>query len=505
MSVNRKIFRAIVIIGSLTLVSKLGSAAKELVVARWFGRADSVDALLIALLPSVLVNLIAYAVSFAVVPVFVRVRNESGKEAARELLSGAMLLTCALLAALTLLLGLLSPYYLPLASSGFSSSKLLLTRKLLYLLLPFTFFGALSMIWSALVNVYENFALPAWSPVLIPLASVVFLIFGGNRWGIFAFAIGMVFGQILQCALLAWKLSEYRILVPLRWTGMTSELRQCVKQYWGGVPAAFLIGGIGFVDQSMAAMLAPGSVAALGYGMRLVALANGLGAAALATAVFPYFSSLASQGDHQYLRHTVNTYVVLCIWVGTVAGSFLCLFSRPLTGFLFERGAFTASDTTLVSQVSSFYSLQIPFYMICIIGSRLLSTLSLNQYLGVIALLNFISNLTLNYLFMKLFGVAGIALSTTVVYVFSSVAVFALLSREAGISLEGKTVVHIIAAGTAALISVGCVIWSSNQFPKALSVWLLVSSAALVALSRRFTYKQVLSSLSSLITEGGRA
>ena len=43
-SVNRKIFRAAVIVGLLTLVVKVGATLKELVVARTFGRNDALDA-----------------------------------------------------------------------------------------------------------------------------------------------------------------------------------------------------------------------------------------------------------------------------------------------------------------------------------------------------------------------------------------------------------------------------------------------------------------------------
>ena len=42
-SLNRKIFRTAVVVGSFTLLVKAGATAKELAVARTFGRSDALD------------------------------------------------------------------------------------------------------------------------------------------------------------------------------------------------------------------------------------------------------------------------------------------------------------------------------------------------------------------------------------------------------------------------------------------------------------------------------
>src|SRR5215831_20669151 len=74
-SINQKIFRAAVIIGLLTLVTRVGTIVKELAVARTFGRSDAMDAFLIAfLLPSFFVTLVMGAAGSALVPVFVATR-----------------------------------------------------------------------------------------------------------------------------------------------------------------------------------------------------------------------------------------------------------------------------------------------------------------------------------------------------------------------------------------------------------------------------------------------
>src|SRR5215471_14428430 len=98
-SVNRKIFRAVLVVGLLTAVVKSAATVKELIVARWFGRGDAIDAFLIAfLLPSFLLGLMMGALESALVPTFIRTRQQQGILAAQRLFSSVLLLTLGLLA-----------------------------------------------------------------------------------------------------------------------------------------------------------------------------------------------------------------------------------------------------------------------------------------------------------------------------------------------------------------------------------------------------------------------
>jgi putative peptidoglycan lipid II flippase len=84
-STNRKIFRAALIVGSLSVLARAAAVLKEMVVARWFGRGDALDAFLISfLLPSFLLMLVTGALSSASVPVILETRASEGKDAANN-------------------------------------------------------------------------------------------------------------------------------------------------------------------------------------------------------------------------------------------------------------------------------------------------------------------------------------------------------------------------------------------------------------------------------------
>ena len=256
LSPGRKIFNAAASVAVCSAIAGLGSTAKELVVARWFGRGDALDAFLIAfLLPSFLVNLVAGSFNAAMIPTFIQVREREGKEAAQRLFSGVMVVSLGLLVGVSVLVGILAPYFLPLLGSGFSPAKLMLTRRLLYALLPFIALSGLAVTWTAVLNAGEHFGLPALSAILTPLSIIAFLLLLGRTWGIFALAVGTVAGVALQAAVLGWMLRERGVRLEPRWYGWDPSLRQVIGQYAPMLAGALLMGSTELVDQSMAAML----------------------------------------------------------------------------------------------------------------------------------------------------------------------------------------------------------------------------------------------------------
>jgi putative peptidoglycan lipid II flippase len=419
-SVNRRIFAAILTVGGFTVVAKLASTAKELVVAHQFGTGDALDAFLIAfLLPSFFVIVVAESLNAALMPTYIHVREHEGREAAQRLFSGVLIWSTAALIAVASLLALASSYVLPVLASGFGPDKLELTRSLFYVLLPALVVSGFGTIWRAVLNAGERFALAAATPIVTPVLAVLTLLAFGRFWGIYAFAIGTVGGFVLEAGLLAWSLKRQGFYLVPRWYGLDSATRQVMKQYVPMVAGAFLMSSTLVVDQSIAAMLGSGSVSALNYGNKITAMLTSIGSMALGTAVLPHFSRMVAVNDWSGVRHTLRTYASLILLTTVPLALALAYLSEPLVGLLFQRGAFTAGDTRLVGQVQAFYMLQIPFYILGTLIVRLISSLRGNSLLMWGAAISFSVNIALDYVFALWLGVAGIALSTTVVLLLS--------------------------------------------------------------------------------------
>lgn len=421
-SVNGSIFRAVAVVGSASLVVKVISTGKELAVAGYFGRGDMLDAYLIALLlPAFLINLIGGSFNAALIPTFIEVREKQGKDAAQRLFSNVMVLSQGLLIALSVATAVCAPWLLRIVASGFSPAKAQLTCHLLYLLLPLVVINGLVSIWAAVLNAGEHFLFAALTPLSTPLLSLVGVVVFGRVWGAWGYAAGTLAGGVLEAVLLARALECKHMKLLPRWHGMDPATRKVCKQWSPVLAGALLIGGVGFVDQAMAGMLPAGSVAALSYGSRIVALVSTMVAGSLSTAVIPYFSAMVANADYAGCRHTLRTYRRLALLVSVPITLLLVAFSHPLIHLLYQRGAFTSADTFLVSHIQALYSLQIPFFAVSMLHVRMLSALKRNDILMYAAAVNLSLDIVFNLICMRWWGVAGIALSTSLFYMASCV------------------------------------------------------------------------------------
>jgi putative peptidoglycan lipid II flippase len=428
---NRRIFRALVIVGSLTFGVKLASMVKDIVVADSFGAGDAMDAFLIAfLLPTYIVNVVGGSFNAALIPVYIETQERESRAAAQRLFLGVMVLSTGLLALVTALLVLVGPSVLPLLGSRFGSEKLALTQDLFYMLLPTIIISGLATIWAAALNAGERFALTSLASITVPITSVVSLLILGSVWGIYSLAFGIAIGFLLQLYWLGEGLKRQGVSLWPRWYGVEPAMRRVIGQYLPMVAGAALMSSTLLVDQAMAAMLQPGSVAALNYGNKIVALVLGVGTMALATAALPYFSKMVVKADWNSIRHSLKIYSWLILLFTVPFTLLVYVMSKPLVALLYQHGAFTEADTLLVSRIQAMYVLQVPFYTLGILFVRLISSLQANYILMWGTVISFILNITLDYLLMRILGVAGIALSTTLVYVISCVFLWVMLRRK---------------------------------------------------------------------------
>ncbi|WP_310486595.1 murein biosynthesis integral membrane protein MurJ [Chamaesiphon sp. VAR_69_metabat_338] len=418
-SVNSRILVAMIVVGFGTILAKLLSVVKELFVAYQFGTASELDAFLIALtIPSFLLSIIAGSFNSALIPTYIRVREQSGARAAQKLFAGASLWSIGLLAATTLLMLGCVPLYLPLLTKGFSADKLALAYRLLWAIAPMLLLSGIANIWGAVLNAGEKFALVALVPMITPVLTIV-LLFGMQSWGVFNLVAGMVGGQLAEMLIIGIVLKQQGFSLRPRWYGFNPDLNEVARQYAPAIVGSFLMCSTSLVDQSMAAMLPAGSVAALNYGNRIVTLPIIIASTALSTAVMPYFSKMVASNDWSGIRNSFRHYLILIFAASVPLTGLIILGSEPIVHALLQRGSFNANDTRVVAQIQSCFALQIPFYIGCMLVVRLISAMRQNQILIVGSACSLAINIGLNYLFMQWLGVAGIALSTSLVYVFS--------------------------------------------------------------------------------------
>src|SRR5579862_6125258 len=198
---------------------------------------------------------------------------------------------------------------------------------------------------------------------------------------------------------------------------------------------ALIFSGTSFADQTLAARLSSGAVSSLAYGYKIVGVAIGVGATAVGASVLPHFSRLVAQGAWDDLRAVLRSATMVILLVSLPIACLIALNSAFIVRTVFQHGAFTAANTEAVSRVQACFSLGIPVYILAAMYLRLISALSMNNLILVVAGINVVLNFVLDLVFMRFLGAAGIALSTSLVSLFSCILLYCILRKPLQSSL----------------------------------------------------------------------
>lgn len=413
-SVNRRILRAALSVTAAGILVKAVATFKEVAVAGVYGRSDALEAFLAAaLIPNLLINLISESMNQALVPTLIRVREREGPTQAQQLLSSSMLWMCMLLAAVSVAMALTARGFFPLIASHFPAAKLDLSVRLFYALLPVVLITGIAANCTAVLSTVERFALPALAQAVTPAAIIAGVLLLSGRMGIWALVYANLAGALVHAAVVAGMMEFHGYRFRLWWHGMTEAAREVAQQYGPVLLSGVVASGGLLVDQSMAAMLPSGSVSALVYAGRFVGVALTLLGGAMSTAITPYFSRLIAHRDWAGCRSTLRTWVRLTALVSAPIAVVLIGGSRLLIRITFQHGAFGPRDTAVVAPVLAMYALQIPFFVSSRVFYRFLVAVRRTDLILYCGTLNLGLDVVLNLILMRWFGIAGIALATS--------------------------------------------------------------------------------------------
>ncbi|MGA3046980.1 MAG: murein biosynthesis integral membrane protein MurJ [Terracidiphilus sp.] len=413
-SVNQSIFRAAASVAAAGILVKVIATFKEVVVAGIYGRSDAMDAFLMAaLIPGLLINLISESMNQALVPTLIRVREQEGQTEAQKLLSSSMLWMCVLLGIACAAMAVTARGFFPLIASHFAAAKLDLSVRLFYALLPVVLLTGIATSCTAVLNTFDRFALPALTSMAVPVSILAGAWLLGSRLGIWAVVYAYLAGALVQVVVVTWMMDAHGYRFRLYWHGMNEATREVAHQYGPVLLSGAVASGGLLVDQSMAAMLPAGSVSALAFANRFVSVILTLLAGAVSTAVMPYFSQMIALKDWAGCRHTLRTWLRITALVSVPLAVAVIGGSHMLIRVIFQHGVFGTHDTAVVTPVLMMYAIQIPFFVCSRVFYRFLVAMRRTDLILYCGMINLGLDIVLNLILMRWFGVAGIALATS--------------------------------------------------------------------------------------------
>ena len=446
---GRGLFRSSAVVSAMTMISRVLGLARDMVFARVIGADGLADAFFVAFkIPNFLRRLFAEgAFSQAFVPVLSEYRQQGSHAAVRALIARVSAALGSVLLILTILAVTGAPVVTAVFAPGFlgDEAKFAATSAMIRVTFPYILFISLTGLVSAILNSYDRFAVPAFTPVwlnvcLIGAALVATPWFAepvyALAWGVFAAGIVQF---VFQLPFLARLHLMPRPVFDWKHEGVRRILKLMVPALFGVSVSQINL----LLDTVIASFLPEGSVSWLYYSDRLVELPLGVFGVAAATVILPRLSrqntarqntareNTASQNTDESPQHfnaTLDWGLRFVLLIAVPASIALIIIAEPVLVTLFYDGdGITQRDIYMAAASLRAYAVGLIAFMcikVLVTGYFSRQDTRTPVRIGVIAM---VSNMILNialviplHYYFKL-GHTGLALATSLAAVLNAI------------------------------------------------------------------------------------
>lgn len=396
---------AAIIIGGLSVVSRLFGILRDRILAGTFGAGDELDIYYAAFrLPDTVYNLLILgSVSAGLIPVFTSLIAKHKKEEAWNLINNILNILSLILVTTCLLLFLLSPWLIPLITPGFAQEKLSIVVNMSQIMFLSSFFLGLSAIFSSILQSFRKFFLYSLAPIFYNLGIIIGVLYLTKPFGIYGLAWGVVLGALMHMTIQ---------LLPIFSVGFRYQPilnfwdKNVIKVTLMTLPRtlSLAISQINFfIITIVASTLATGSFAIFNLSNNLQNFPLGVFGVSFGVAALPILSSLAAENK---MKDFINTFSVTfrqTIFFILPASALLYVLRAQIVRVILGFGNFDWRDTRLTAACLAIFCLGLfaqSTYPLVIRTFYALHNTKTPFFVGLITLIvNFISLIFLVWLF----------------------------------------------------------------------------------------------------------
>jgi putative peptidoglycan lipid II flippase len=506
------LLRALSTVSGMTLISRITGLARESLKAAAFGAGVQMDAFEAAFrLPNILRRLFAEgAFSQAFVPIFAEYRRQRGLDESRALIGRVGTLMAVGLLVLSIVGVLVAPWLVYALASGFSRTpgKVELTASMIRIVFPYILFVSLVSLAGGVLNVYRQFAIPAFTPVLLNVSIIGAALFLAPYCDppIVALAWGVFVGGIAQLALQLYPLAKIGMLGRPRFDWRDEGVRRVLAAMGPAVLGVSAAQISALINTQLAAALGDGRISWITYADRLMEFPSALLGVALGTVLLPSLAKMHADAKPDQYTSLLDWGLRLAFMLALPAAVALWVLAIPLISTLYQYGRFTVNDVLQTRTALLGYS-------VGLLGLILVKILAPGFYARQImatpvkiAFATVLVSQTLALILMFPLGHAGLTLSTSIGACLNAGLLFWFL-RKRGIYVPGAGWLPFVAKLTVALFAFAAVLlWLGGpaSFWLAASLWEKVGRLAGVCAAGAAAYFGALWLLGFRITDFNR-
>jgi putative peptidoglycan lipid II flippase len=465
-----RIARNTAIFSVATGISRIAGLVREIVAAGFFGTKGPASAYTIAFqIPNLMSNLFANAaLSAAFVPVFTELLHKGRRREALRLASTLFWIMLIGLGAITAFFILTAGVIMPLFTGPtFNHALDELTVGLSRVLFPVILLLGLNGLLVGILQSYEHFTIPAISPAVWNVVIIVLLVVlrphfhGGYENGdeLYALALAVLAATFVQMSMAFGALGriDFRLQFSIDWHD--PRIRQVFALM---LPVTIGLGIVNLdqlINSVFGTLVSKQAPRAIDNAFRIYMLPQGLFSVSVATVLFPTLSRMASDRDAGAMRRAIGIGMRQINLLLVPAATFILVLATPIVRLVFERGAFNAESTHLVSIALFWFAFSLPFAGINLLLTRAFFAVQRPWIPTRLAAVNIVVDIIVSVALYEPFGIAGLIIGTVVANAVMTALQLHRLRIGFNGRLEGAQTIKITARVFVASALLGGVSW----------------------------------------------
>ena len=415
------IFRSVALLGSWTFVSRILGFIRDILITKLFGTSYVVDSFIIAFrLPNLFRRLFAEgALNAAFVPIYAEVFHKDGLRDAQIFAGKIFIFFGVSMFILCTVIIIFASDVVAIVAPGFVDKPDVFEKAVLLSQICFFYLFFMSMVAIAggILNSHRKFFAGAFTPIFLNIMMIIVLLamdwfFLSLRIEYLAWAV-LVSGFV-QLFFMIFMLYRKTLLPVFSVIGGDAYSRKFFTLMAPGILSYGLLQINSLVGDIIASTTGESSISWLFFADRLVQLPIGLLGVSVSVSLLPSLTQYVQDKKNDDVKKVFEQSLVLVMALGIPACLGLFFLAEYWIFFLFERGEFSAHDTSQTAKVLKVFALSIPLWLVVKTLSPMFFARQDTKFPMKITLLSVFINACLAWILKEYYGFVAIAYASVV-------------------------------------------------------------------------------------------
>lgn len=416
----------------IIFLSKLLGQAREMLIASSYGTGMEANAFLTA--TQIPLNFFDIILGAAIVSAFVPVFNEklslNGMNSANKFAGNFVGIVLVISVVLSVIGVICSGFLVSVMAKGFDNNTAILTSKLLKIMFPSVIFTAVAYSYAGVLQSLGEFKAPAAMSLVSNGITILYLLLFKNKFGVYGLSVSMLFGWMMQFALLIPYLIKFNFKFGFSLNFLSDEMKKVYKlalpillSSWAQpLNVMFNTFLASFLDDSSA-------VSAMNYANKLYLIIASVFTVAITNLILPELSRLFSDKKEKESAVVIsNSLKATTLFIVPVMTLFI-LFAKPIVEIVYKSGNFDERSVMLTSSALMFYSIGMIGFSWQEVLNKSFYSMQKSKIPMQTAFITIGANILLSLALFKPLGIKGLALSASLAATLSGLLLFRKLVK----------------------------------------------------------------------------